>query len=116
MPTSHEPPRPTAREPVTVFADHPDAGRVTLDGTHLVMVGDIDSRLFEHWSTGQPGTPVVETVDATGVTHLGSAGLVLLARLAQAAPAPIRLRAHPRTVWRPLQLTGLGALFRHEGP
>ena len=74
MPTSHEPPRPTAREPVTVFADHPDAGRVTLDGTHLVMVGDIDSRLFEHWSTGQPGTPVVETVDATGVTHLAAPG------------------------------------------
>ena len=92
----------------------------TSSGAVVVVTGEVDSTTAPGLRScllevlARPGTSAVE-VDLRGVTFLDSAGLSALAtahRAALAAGRELQMRCGTtRAVVRPLQITGLWALF-----
>jgi anti-sigma B factor antagonist len=92
----------------------------TSSGSIVVVTGEVDSTTAPGLRScllevlGRPGTSAVE-IDLRGVTFLDSAGLSALAtahRAALAAGRELQMRCGTtRAVVRPLQITGLWALF-----
>ena len=97
--------------PQTVFGTSAPQGSIAVQDGVLVLTGDIDSDLCQTWALQRPATADVQAIDARGVDFLGSAGLALLAGVAQQHPAPLPLWATSRIVLRPLTVTGLDRLF-----
>jgi anti-anti-sigma factor len=86
----------------------------------LCLSGDIDSATVAEFEGRQGRLPVVvDAIDAGAVTFLGSAGLAVMVRYAEAAGAagrPAVLRAASSPVDRLLDAAGLDTYFvRPEG-
>ena len=112
--------RPEERDPArlttpvtgeTVFGTSVPQGSITVEDGVLVLVGDVDTQLCQVWAAQRPAGLEVQAVDARRVTFLGSPGLSLLAGLAQGRAERLPLWTTSRVVLRPLQITGLLALF-----
>jgi anti-anti-sigma factor len=82
----------------------------------LCLSGDVDSATVAEYESRQGSLlVVVDVIDADAVTFLGSAGLTVMVRCAEAASAEGRLlvlRAASGPVERLLQVAGIGGFFR----
>jgi anti-anti-sigma factor len=96
--------------PGAVTIEHEPGGRRV-----LCLTGDIDSATVAEFEGRQGRLPiVVDAIDAGAVTFLGSAGLAVMVRYAEAAGAagrPAVLRAASGQVDRLLDAAGLTTYF-----
>jgi anti-anti-sigma factor len=98
----------------------PPAGSITLeregaDRTVLCLSGDVDTAVATQFTTARGRErPVVDVIDAGGVTFISSSGLALMLLCVEASAAAGRhpvLRSASRQVARALQLAGIDSLF-----
>lgn len=96
-------------------ADTPAGRAAVVDGV-LILSGEIDGDLRRLWEDDAPADPDVLAVDARSVTHLGSAGLALLAQVSRTSDQPIPLWTADRGVAHVLRTVGLDSRFDLHDP
>jgi len=101
--------------PGSITIEHEAGGRRV-----LCLSGDVDSATVAEYESRQGSMlEVVDVIDAGAVTFLGSAGLGVMVRCAEASVAVGRLpvlRAASGTVERLLQVAGMKTFFSRPEP
>jgi anti-anti-sigma factor len=108
-------PHPGRPLPGSLTVEHEAGGRRV-----LCLTGDVDSAVVADFEGRQGRLPVVvDAIDAGAVTFLGSAGLAVMVRYAEAAAAAGRLpvlRAASSQVERLVRAAGLQTYFPRPEP
>jgi len=89
------------------------SGSITVDGSTLVLAGDVDFALVNAWERTGQAIDDLERIVAERVTFMGSAGITLVIKIARAAePRTVELVHPSRPALRPLQAMGVDKLLR----